>query len=55
MRNTDSSLRITRLALSCAVAALLVACDRSEPTRPVDAPDVLQLTTKQIGSLDSIG
>jgi hypothetical protein len=55
MRDNDSSLRITRLAVSCAVAALLTACGSPEPTMPVDAPDVLQLTTKQIGSLDSIG
>lgn len=55
MRDNDSSLRITRLAASCALTALLAACGGSDPTEPVDAPDVLQLTTKQIGSLDSTG
>jgi hypothetical protein len=37
------------------LTALLAACGGSDPTEPVDAPDVLQLTTKQIGSLDSTG
>ena len=55
MCDTDSSLRITRLAVSCAVAGLLAACGSSEPTEPVDAPDVLEFTIKQIGSLDSTG
>jgi hypothetical protein len=34
---------------------MLAACDDTEPTEPVDAPDILQLTTRHIGSLDSIG
>jgi len=55
MRDNGSSLRIIRLAVSCAFVMLLAACDDSKPTEPVDAPDVLQLTTKQIGSLDSTG
>ncbi|HUQ82325.1 MAG TPA: hypothetical protein VM076_14330 [Gemmatimonadaceae bacterium] len=55
MHDTDSSTALTRFAVSCGVAALLVACSDSRPTEPVDAPDVLQLTTKQIGSLDSTG
>jgi len=55
MRDTDSSLRISRLVASVSLAALLAACGSSEPTTPVDTPDVLQLTTKAIGSLDSTG
>ena len=55
MRDNDSSLRITRLAVSCALTALLAACSDSEPTYPPGAPEVLQLTTKHVGSLDSTG
>ena len=55
MRDNDSSLRTPRLAVSCALTILLAACSSSEPTQPVDTPDVLQLTTKHIGSLDSTG
>jgi hypothetical protein len=55
MRDNDSSLRITRLAVSCVLAALLAACSGTEPTDPEDAPDVLQLTAKHVGALDSTG
>ena len=55
MRASDSSLRITRLVLSCVVASALVACGGSDPAGPEPAPDVLELTTKQLGALDSTG
>jgi hypothetical protein len=55
MRDHDSSHRIIRLAMCGALTALLAACNDSEPTQPGDAPDVLLLTTKQVGSLDSTG
>jgi hypothetical protein len=55
MRDNASSPRITRLALSCALSALLAACDRTDPIEPEDAPDVIQLTAAQIGALDSTG
>jgi hypothetical protein len=55
MRASDSSLRITRLVLSCVVASALVACGGSDPAGPDPAPDVLELTTKQLGALDSTG
>jgi hypothetical protein len=46
---------MTKLAVSLALAALIAACSSSDPAAPVDTVDVLQLTTKQIGSLDSTG
>jgi hypothetical protein len=55
MRASDSSLRITRLVFSCVVTSALVACSGSDPAGPEPAPDVLELTTKQIGALDSTG
>ena len=55
MRDNCSSLRITTLAMCCALTGLLAACSDSTPTEPIDAPDVLQLTTKQVGALDSTG
>jgi len=53
MRNT-SSLVLRRLALPCCVSAL-VACGGSDSTAPNNSGDVLELTTKQIGALDSTG
>jgi len=41
--------------MCCALTGLLAACSDSTPTEPIDAPDVLQLTTKQVGALDSTG
>lgn len=55
MHGSRSSLGITRLALSCTVSVVLAACGSSDSTGPDTAPDVLQLTTKQVGSLDSTG
>lgn len=55
MRASDSSLRITRLVLSCVLASGFVACGGSNPAGPDPAPDVLELTTKQLGALDSTG
>ena len=55
MRDNDSSLGITRLAASCVLAVALAACSGAESTQPLDTPDVLQLTAKQTGSLDSTG
>ena len=55
MRSNNSSLRITRLALGCAIAMAFAACGDTDPTDPETAPDVLQFTTKHIGALDSTG
>jgi hypothetical protein len=56
MRASDSSLRITRFVLSCVLASALAACSGgSDPAGPEPAPDVLELTTKQLGALDSTG
>jgi hypothetical protein len=51
----DSSLALTRLVPSFVVLALVAACSGGDSTSPEPAPDVLQLTTKQIGALDSTG
>jgi hypothetical protein len=48
------SIRISRLALPCVVSAL-AACGGNDATAPDTASDVLQLTTKQVGALDSTG
>ena len=55
MRASDSSRRITRLALSCVLSAALIACGSSDPATPEPVPDVLELTTRQLGALDSTG
>lgn len=56
MRGSDSSLGITRLPLACVIAITLAACSGGkESTSPEPAPDVLQLTQKHIGALDSTG
>ncbi len=55
MRTSDSSLRVTQLVLFCFVSSALVACGGSDSTEPEPAPDVLELTTKQVGALDSTG
>lgn len=52
---SDSSARLVGLTLSSLLVAGLVACSDSEPTQPENAPDVLQLTAKDVGSLDSTG
>lgn len=54
MHASDSSLRITRLVV-CAVSCALVSCSGSDPAGPEPPPDVLELTTKQLGALDSTG
>jgi hypothetical protein len=51
---SSSSLAIWRFALPC-VASALAACSSSDSTGPDTTSDVLQLTTKQVGSLDSTG
>ena len=53
MRST-LSIRISRFALPCVVSAL-AACGGNDATAPDTASDVLQLTTKQVGALDSTG
>src|SRR6476469_5284037 len=55
MRTSDSSLRLITLTLSCTLVAWLAACSDSEPTQPQTSADVLQLTTKHVGALDSTG
>ena len=50
--NGLSSARLITIMLSC---AFLAACSDSEPTQPQNTPDVLQLTTKDVTSLDSTG
>jgi hypothetical protein len=56
MHPSDSSLRITRFVLSCVLACALAGCSGgSDPAGPEPAPDVLELTTKQLGALDSTG
>ena len=51
----DSSLGITRFLPPVIILAFVAACSSSDPTNPEPAPDVLTLTTKQIGALDSTG
>jgi hypothetical protein len=55
MRASGSSLRIRRLVPFCSVLAFVAACSNSDPTSTEPAPDVFQLTTKQLGALDSTG
>jgi len=55
MRASDSSLRFSVFVLSCILSVALFACSDSGGTGPGTDPDVLELTTKQIGSLDSTG
>lgn len=51
---SSSSLGIRRLALPCILSAL-AACGGSDSTGPDTPGDVLELTTTQIGALDSTG
>ena len=59
MRNRVSSVATARLVLTClvsSVAAAAAACSGgTDSTGPDTAPDALQLTTKDIGALDSTG
>ena len=55
MHGSNSSLGISRPAFACAVSVLLAACGGTDSTGPDTAPEVLQLTTKQVGALDSTG
>jgi len=55
MRASDSSLRLSAFALSCVVSLALIACGDSGSTGPGTTADVLELTTRQIGALDSTG
>jgi len=52
---SDSFVRVITVTATCTFIASFVACSSSEPTEPVDNPDVLQLTAKDVGSLDSTG
>ena len=51
----NSSLGISRLALPSIAAMVLAACGGTDSTGPDTTPDVLSLTTKQVGALDSTG
>ena len=52
---SDLSARLVSVTLSCMFVAAVAACSDSEPTQPQNTPDVLQLTTKDVTSLDSTG
>lgn len=52
---SDLSARLVSVTLSCMFVAAITACSDSEPTQPENTPDVLQLTAKDVGSLDSTG
>ncbi len=52
MRN-DLSVRLIALTCSCMLVGTMAACSDSDPTQPENTPDVLQLTAKDVGSLDS--
>ena len=53
--DSDSSVRQVTLTLSCMLVVTIAACSDSEPTQPQTTPEVLQLTTKDVTSLDSTG
>lgn len=52
---SDLPARLVSFTLSCMFVAAVAACSDSEPTQPENAPDVLQLSTKDVTSLDSTG
>lgn len=51
----DSSLGLIRFVPIVPLLAFIGACSSSEPTSTGPVPDLLTLTTKQIGALDSTG
>jgi len=55
MRASDLSPALARLALSVAVSVAFASCGGSDSSGPEPTPDVLRLTTKDVGALDSTG
>lgn len=52
---SNLSLRLVSVTLSGMFVAAIAACSDSGPTPPPDKPEVLQLTAKDVTSLDSTG